>query len=135
MSESSVMPGALQREPGCGQSTQVPSASACRNRPASQRQLPSSVEANCNVVECSGHEIHTPMVDARVALDHVPWAHGIASPTLHHMPWAQSLHSVGRVRPVALPTVPAGHGVGTELPLAHHAFLGHVAHNPLALLK
>ena len=106
----------------------LPSVSDCRYRPTSQRQLASSVVAGSDVVECSGHSRQAPWSDARVALDHVPRAQGIAPPALHQKPALQSLHSLARRKPVELPTVPAVHGVGAELPLAHHDLRGHSAH-------
>ena len=63
-----------------------------------------------------------------MAFEKVPWAHGMASPALHQKPALQSSHSPARRKPIELPTVPAAHGVGAELPLAHQDFLGHTVH-------
>jgi hypothetical protein len=77
------------------------------------------VELADRVVEYSGHDWHAPMLDAFVALDQVPAAHGMATPAEHQLPAGHSAHSSALLSPGAFPTLPSLHGVGAELPSAH----------------
>lgn len=107
--------------PGCGHDVQTtsPPIRVSEYRPASQRQSATLVDDMFCVQDRAGHGLHAPMLDRFVTLDHVPVAHGIATPALHHLPGGHSEHAAALPKPEVLPTVPGSHGVGAELPAAH----------------
>eukprot|EP00964_Phaeocystis_antarctica_P124732 scaffold88358_cov71-Phaeocystis_antarctica.AAC.11 len=76
----------------------------------------------------SGHDWHAPKLVARVTFDHVPGPHGNSTPVLHQTPASHASQLVLLRKPTDLPIVPAAHGVGAELPSAHHAARGHTVH-------
>ena len=80
-------------------------------------------------VDMSGQAEHAPWSLCPVAALYVPLGHAISLPAEHQKPCEQLRHSLALRKPEALPTVPAGHGVGEELPFAHHAKTVHGSQN------
>ena len=76
----------------------------------------------------SGHASHAPMFFWLVLLDHVPAAHGMATPAEHHEPAGHGSHCDLRLSPRRRPKVPASHGVGADEPSPHQLCLVHTSH-------
>ena len=123
-------PGRLQLVPGCGHGEHTARLSVPRSAKKlwSHTQSAKLVELFSSVVECAGQGAHAPMLEAPFVLDQVPLPQGMATPALHHLPGGQSLHSSALRRRFELPTLPASHGVGEELPLPHHDASSHSMH-------
>ena len=97
------------------------------NQPASHSHS-DSADAPSPLVEAGGHASHAPISLWRVLLDHVPAAHGMATPAEHHEPAGHGSHCDLLLSPSKRPTVPASHGVGAEEPLPHQLCSVHSAH-------
>ena len=71
--------------------------------------------------------MHACRLEALVSLLKVEGPQGKATPVLHHEPRGHALHSSALRSPSTLPTVPAAHGVGAELPLPQNEAIGHTS--------
>ena len=85
-------------------------------------------DAPTPLVEADGHALHAPMFFWLVLLDHVPAAHGMATPAKHHEPAGHGSHCDLRLSPRRRPTVPASHGVGADEPTPHQLCSVHSSH-------
>ena len=69
--------------------------------------------------------MHACRLEALISSLKVEGPQGKATPVLHQEPCGHGAHSSALRSPATLPTVPAAHGVGAELPAPHHEAIGH----------